>query len=198
MSLTPLINTYSASIRSVGIKSQAPGSEFKYLYFDFDGVMTDDTVMIDQSGKEYVTCSRLDGAGITLIKKANELKFLNLEMAIVSSEENSVVKARAAKLQIPCFQGVKNKYEFLLSGKSLSKKCEAPFDFMDLVFLGNDLNDLAVMQAAGLSISPNNAHPVIKEISTKTFAESGGKGFVRAVTEWLIGSANVAQLIEKV
>ena len=176
-------------------KTSVPGANFEYLYFDFDGVMTDDSVLIDQLGQEYVTCSRLDGSGVALITKANKLNLLNLEMAIISSESNPVVKARAEKLQIPCFQGVSNKFEFLSYGGSLGHKPTSIFDFTKLIYLGNDLNDLDVMAASGLSIAPSNAHAEIKKISSIVFPESGGKGFVRAAIEWILGTENLSKII---
>jgi 3-deoxy-D-manno-octulosonate 8-phosphate phosphatase (KDO 8-P phosphatase) len=171
-------------------------SSFRYLYFDFDGVMTNDLVLLDESGREFITFSRQDGAGIGLIKKANQLRILNLEMAIISSEKNNVVKARADKLGIPCFQGIGDKFDFLSTGNSLPLESKATFDFADLIYLGNDLNDLSVMRAAGLSIAPFNAHPYVKAVSDKTFSQSGGEGFVRAAIEWLIGSAGLEAINE--
>ena len=172
-------------------------SNFRYLYFDFDGVMTNDLVLLDESGREFITFSRQDGAGIGLIKRANQLSILNLEMAIISSEKNNVVKARADKLGIPCFQGISDKFDFLSTGSSLLLESTTTFDFAELIYLGNDLNDLSVMRAAGLSLAPFNAHHYVKAVSNKTFSESGGEGFVRAAIEWLIGPAGLEAINEK-
>ena len=43
--------------------------EIKLIIFDFDGVMTDNTALVDSEGKEYVKVSREDGLSLNLVKK---------------------------------------------------------------------------------------------------------------------------------
>ena len=68
--------------------------EIKLIIYDFDGVMTDNKVYIDQSGKEMVQVNRGDGLGVSEIKK------LGIEQIIISTEKNPVVTTRAKKLVI--------------------------------------------------------------------------------------------------
>ena len=77
------------------------------LVFDFDGVLTNNKVHLDQSGIEWVSCSRADGLGFDVLRK------LNFPSYVLSTENNPVVKARAEKLKIPVLQGVGNKLEVL-------------------------------------------------------------------------------------
>ena len=65
------------------------------IVYDFDGVMTDNKVFVDQKGREMVQVNRADGLGISEIKK------LGIEQIIVSTENNPVVSVRAIKLGIP-------------------------------------------------------------------------------------------------
>ena len=67
--------------------------------YDFDGVMTDNKVYIDQNGIEMVQVNRADGLGIA------ELKKMGYKQIILSTEKNSVVAARANKLGIGYLQG---------------------------------------------------------------------------------------------
>jgi 3-deoxy-D-manno-octulosonate 8-phosphate phosphatase (KDO 8-P phosphatase) len=53
-------------------------SDLKYVAFDFDGVFTDNTVVIDESGKESVRCSRFDGIGLDRVKKSQYRDVHNL------------------------------------------------------------------------------------------------------------------------
>jgi 3-deoxy-D-manno-octulosonate 8-phosphate phosphatase KdsC-like HAD superfamily phosphatase len=97
-----------------------------------------------------------------------------------------VVKARAAKLQLACISGETDKLQVLTQKFEL----ERPFDptpFSGLIYFGNDLNDLPVMQQAGLSFAPSDAHQKIKESSTRVLNSPGGHGFVREGVEFLIG-----------
>ena len=73
--------------------------------FDFDGVLTNNLVKIDENGKESVSCSRADGLEFDVLRKLNKPAY------ILSTEKNLVVKARAKKLKIPVIQGVANKVE---------------------------------------------------------------------------------------
>ena len=59
------------------------------IAFDFDGVFTDDRVLVSQNGEESVFCSRSDGMGIGLLRDAG------INMIIISKEKNPVAAARA-------------------------------------------------------------------------------------------------------
>ena len=79
----------------------------KLLVFDFDGVMTDNRVMVDEHGTESVWCSRADGLGIQRLKAAG------IKLAVLSTEKNRVVAARCRKLGIPCLHGLPDKLKAL-------------------------------------------------------------------------------------
>ena len=78
-------------------------SKIKIICYDFDGVMTNNKVYVDQYGKEMVQVNRADGLGVEEIKK------LGIEQIIISTEKNPVVSARASKLGIKCLQAINNK-----------------------------------------------------------------------------------------
>ena len=75
----------------------------KAIVFDFDGVFTDNRVIVSENGKESVICNRADGLGLEM------LRILDIPMTIISTEKNLVVSSRAKKLKIPVVHGVKNK-----------------------------------------------------------------------------------------
>lgn len=75
--------------------------------FDFDGVLTDNLVYTDQNGNEMVSCSRADGLAFDVLRK------LKKPVYILSTEENTVVSARAKKLGVSVLQGVKSKEKSL-------------------------------------------------------------------------------------
>ena len=140
--------------------------------FDFDGVLTDNLVHLDQNGTEWVSCSRADGLAFDVLRK------LNKPSCILSTEKNAVVSARANKLGIPVLQGIGNKGESLRNfvkdkGYKLSK----------VLYVGNDVNDYDSMTISGFSACPADSHPKIKKISNFVLKTNGGKGVVRELLE---------------
>ena len=140
--------------------------------FDFDGVLTNNFVQIDENGKESVSCSRADGLAFDVLKKLGKSAF------IISTEKNIVVEMRAKKLNIPVVQGVLDKVEAI---KKLTN--ENNYNLKNILYVGNDLNDYLVMQLCGYSACPADSHPKIKNISNIVLKTKGGNGVVREVLE---------------
>ena len=140
--------------------------------FDFDGVLTNNLVQLDENGKESVSCSRSDGLAFDILKKLNKPAY------ILSTEKNPVVGARARKLEIQVLQGIENKKDALLN-LSQSKG----YELSRVLFVGNDLNDFHVMRICGYSACPSDSHLKIKEISDIVLSARGGEGAVRELLE---------------
>jgi len=140
--------------------------------FDFDGVLTNNFVYMDQNGIESVSCSRADGLAFDLLRRINKPSF------ILSTEKNRVVEARAKKLKIPVIQGVSDKVEAI---KKLVDQNH--YNLKKILYVGNDLNDYAVMQLCGYSACPADSHPKIKSISDIVLNSTGGNGVVRELLE---------------
>lgn len=151
----------------------------KALVMDFDGVMTDNTVEVDAAGRESVLCSRSDGMGLRLLKEHP------VKIAVISTENNPVVSARCAKLQIECIQGVERKeaaFDRWCADNSLLPS--------QVLFVGNDVNDLACMEQAGIAAAPADAHPDLRIANAVWLNHRGGHGAVREVCDALIGHWN--------
>ena len=149
--------------------------KLKLMVYDFDGVMTDNKVFIDQNGKEMVQVSRADGLGIKLIAD------LGIEQIIISTEKNAVVSARAKKLNIPCFQGADDKLSVL------KKYCNNRKISLETVgYVGNDINDYDVMKEVGETYCPSDANKIIKNISKYILKTCGGNGVTREIYDLLI------------
>ena len=133
--------------------------KLKLLIYDFDGVMTDNRVMVDQDGRESVVVNRGDGYGVSRIKK------LGIEQVIVSTETNPVVRRRAEKLNIGVIHGVED-----------TKKGYAVENVM---FIGNDLNDYEAMMSVGLKGAPADAEEEILNIADWVSEAKGGYGVIR-------------------
>jgi 3-deoxy-D-manno-octulosonate 8-phosphate phosphatase (KDO 8-P phosphatase) len=142
------------------------------LIFDFDGVLTNNIVHIDQDGKESVSCSRSDGLAFDV------LRALKKTVYIFSTEKNPVVTTRANKLKVPVLQGVGNKAESL---KRLSD--QENFELNKTLYIGNDLNDYHAMQLCNYTACPSDSHKAIKSIATFVLKSPGGNGVVRELLE---------------
>jgi 3-deoxy-D-manno-octulosonate 8-phosphate phosphatase (KDO 8-P phosphatase) len=158
-------------------------SQFHTLVFDFDGIFTDNKVVVNQNGIESVCCDRSDGLGFNMLRSYLSNSHSIPDILIVSRESNQIAQKRAQKLQIPCYLNIKNKLEFL---KVYLQRAEDS-NMNGVLYAGNDLNDYAVMRVVGYSVAPQDAHPLILKIASKVLPKNGGDGFVRLLIEKLIG-----------
>jgi YrbI family 3-deoxy-D-manno-octulosonate 8-phosphate phosphatase len=166
--------------------SQIMLNEIDAFVFDFDGVLTNNLVHLDQDGREWVSCSRSDGLAFDVLRKLKKPAY------ILSTEKNPVVTARAKKLKIHALQGVDNKVTALLD---LAKK--HGYDIGNILYVGNDLNDFSVMQSCGHAVCPADSHARIKEISNVILNTHGGEGVVRELLENVLGLDFVKILYNK-
>ena len=158
--------------------ADAPGQiDAKAIVTDFDGVHTDDTALIDSDGREHVRVSREDGMGVSRLRRAG------IPMLILSTETNPVVRARAAKLQVPVLHGIDDKAEALAGWAR-----ENGIALSDIAYLGNDVNDLDAMRLAGWPIAVANAHPEVRAQARVVLNRTGGHGAVRELVERVLAS----------
>jgi len=147
-------------------------SDVDALVIDFDGVLTNNQVHLDEDGKEWVSCSRSDGLAFDVLRK------LKIPAYIFSTEKNPVVLARANKLKTPVIQGIQNKADGI---KELAQR--EGYNLENILYVGNDLNDYLAMQLCGYSFAPADSHPKIKELSTAVLNSNGGYGVIRELVE---------------
>ncbi len=169
----------------LGSRPLPPLASIHTVVFDFDGVFTNNKVWVDQDGRESVRCDRGDGLAFDLVRAFQRRGRLTAEFFIVSKEQNPVVLARARKLRLACHHSVGDKLSFIeayLAGRFPGD----PQAFAGLIYLGNDINDLAVMRRAGYAVAPSDAHPTVRDAAHLVLAQAGGDGFVRAFIERLL------------
>ena len=150
-------------------------TNIELIVYDFDGVMTDNKLYVDENGKEMVQVSRADGLGVSEIKK------MGIAQIILSTEKNTVVSSRASKLNIPCLQGIDRKKEAIVD---YCKK--NVFDLEKVLFIGNDINDKEAMEIAGVTFCPSDSHESIKTISDYVLQTKGGNGVIRELLDLII------------
>ena len=126
-------------------------AKIELIVTDFDGVITDNRVWTDETGKESVAASRSDSMHI------RELRERGIEVVILSSEPNPVVRARAAKMgDVEAVHGIDIRGKGVAFKEILARK---HVDAAHVIYIGNDLNDLPCFELAGWSVAVADAYP---------------------------------------
>ena len=156
----------------------------KLIIFDIDGVLTDGKIVISTEGEIFKSFSACDGLGITLAHK------VGIQTAIITGRASKIVEKRCLELKIKdVYQGVSNKagmLQTILEKHNLKKE--------QVCFIGDDLNDLLIMQQVGFACTVFNAAAEIKAVAHYMSAAGGGNGAVREIIEYIL---KAQQLWEK-
>jgi len=139
---------------------------------DFDGVHTDDTVVIGKNGEEFVAVSRSDGMGVSRLRAAG------VPVLILSTETDAVVSARARKLGVEVVQGSPDKAAALVAW---AQERDIPLE--RIAYLGNDVNDLGCLDLVGWPVAVPDAHPQVLAAARMVLGASGGAGAVRELAD---------------
>jgi 3-deoxy-D-manno-octulosonate 8-phosphate phosphatase (KDO 8-P phosphatase) len=153
----------------------------KLLITDIDGVWTDGGMYYDQSGNELKKFNTTDSAGVLFAR------LLGIETAIITGEDTEIVSRRANKLKIKyVFQGVKNKLEI---AKELCAKLN--LQLSDVAYIGDDINDILLLDAVGFSAAPANAPGYVKSHAALVTKAAGGEGAFREFVETILSQNNM-------
>ena len=152
-------------------------SDVDAVVLDFDGTQTDDRVLVDAEGREFVAVHRGDGLGVAALRRAG------LPVLVLSSEVNPVVAARARKLKVPVLHGIDRK------DVALKRWCDERSVAPERVlYVGNDVNDLPCFDLVGWPVAVADAHEVVRAAARAVTGTRGGYGAVREIAAWLLGS----------
>jgi len=153
--------------------------KIKLLLSDVDGVLTDTGVYYSDAGEAMKRFSIRDGMGVALLR---ELAFV--ETGIITGELSGSIRKRAEKLQITELHlGIKEKTATLLEilgAKGLSSE--------EVAFIGDDVNDIGIINSVGLSACPNDAYPSVKYEADLVCRAKGGHGAFREFAEIIISA----------
>jgi len=145
------------------------------LILDFDGVFTDNRVVVSEDGREAVACNRSDGMGLRRVREAGVAVF------VLSTETNTVVKTRCDKLGLECVHAVEDKIAVLTRWLE-----ERGVPASQAVYLGNDVNDVECMKAVGCGIAVADARPEARQAAALILPTRGGHGAVRDVCDMIL------------
>lgn len=166
-----------------------PAENVKLVAFDIDGVLTDGSIIWQYSaGWNAKVFDVKDGFGILLLMKAG------IEVAFVSGRQSIAVEHRAKDLGVKhVVQGSDDKLAAL---REIMVKAGVRED--EIAFVGDDLNDLAVLRRVGFACAPADAVPEVKAVVEFVAKAPGGKGCAREVAEKVLKAQNRwAGLVEK-
>jgi len=160
----------------------------KAIFFDVDGVLSDGKIIYDDTGREIKNFNVKDGQIISFLKKAGIIT------GAISGRESGATNKRCAELKIDfCHQGIFDKaatFEKLVKHYKLKSK--------EVAFIGDDINDLAVLKLAGLSVCPADTFDYVKDkVDLVTFAK-GGRGVLREVGDLVLSARGEFEKMLKV
>ncbi|MEU9521923.1 N-acylneuraminate cytidylyltransferase [Streptomyces sp. NPDC048224] len=175
--LAPLFDADRPGALAAAPPSRLPtAADIDAVVLDFDGTQTDDRVLIDSDGREFVSVHRGDGLGIAALRRSG------LTMLILSTEVNPVVAARARKLKLPVLHGIDRK------DLALERWCAEQGIAPDRVlYVGNDVNDLRCFSLVGWPVAVASAHDAVRGAARAVTTVPGGEGAVREIATWLLG-----------
>ena len=149
------------------------------LLTDVDGVLTDSGVYYSARGEEMKRFSIRDGMGVERLRTLAQV-----EVGIITGERSGSVQMRAEKLQIgELYMGIKDKLA-LLAGICARWEIR-PYQ---IAYIGDDSNDLELLQAVGLSAAPADALPFVRELVDIPCLQPGGHGAFREFAEFIIAA----------
>ncbi len=136
--------------------------EIRLIVFDFDGVFTDNRVLVMQDGTEAVLCWRGDGLGLSAVKA------LHINVMVLSTETNSVVSVDKAQAL-----------------KQFAEDSRVPLE--KVAYMGNDINDLGCLNIVGLPACVSDSHPDVLSAALYVSKIKGGHGAVREFCDFIAG-----------
>ena len=162
-------------------------AQIKAIFFDVDGVLTDGKIIYDDTGRESKEFNVKDGYIISHLKKAGIL------VGIITGRESKIVSNRAAELKLDfCHQGIMDKYivfEKLIQFHKLKKK--------EVAYIGDDINDLKILDACGLAACPADARAYIKSRVDVVTESKGGQGVARDISDLVLAAKGMLDKILK-
>jgi N-acylneuraminate cytidylyltransferase len=145
------------------------------VVMDFDGVLTDNRVWVDEEGHEMIAAYRSDSLGLNVLRKAG------FNAMVLSTEVNPVVSARCRKMKMPVIQGVEDKATVLSNYLA-----EHQINPKNVIFVGNDLNDVPCFPLVGCAIVVADAQTDALRCADLVLTRKGGHGAVRELCDLLL------------
>lgn len=166
-----------ALMQKNGIAAPKRIPEVKMFLTDCDGCLTDGGMYYSEHGDELKKFNTRDGMGFALLRSRGVVT------GIITSENVDLNRRRAEKLKLDVLEaGCKDKVSTI---EALCKKYNIPLE--NVVYIGDDVNDLDAIKMVGYGCCPADAMPQVKDASKYITKAKGGEGVIREVVEMLFG-----------
>ena len=172
------------ALANSGLEIVTPGNskrpmphKIDLILCDFDGVITDNRVWVDQDGTESVAAYRSDSV------RVKDLHAAGIEVMILSSEPNRVVEARARKMGVEAIHGVALHEKGRVMRDILEQK---NLKAENVMYIGNDINDLPCFEVAGWSVAVADAFPEVIRAADYVLSKAGGHGALRELCDLIL------------
>ena len=150
--------------------------KIKNFVFDVDGVFTDGSIIVDNSGNELRVFSTRDGIAVKLATDKG------YNFCVISGGKNEGVRKRLNKLGIKnVYLGVNNKMEVFKSFMN-----DNNLKTTETMFMGDDIPDIQILKMVGLSCCPNDAANEVRKVVDYISIKKGGEGCVRDIIEQIL------------
>jgi len=170
-------------------------SKIKLICLDFDGTFTDNTTThgIKKEGEEVyevetITRSKIDSMAIDLLKDSGsynksdyESTNHEIDLIFLSKETSPVIKINAAKVKIKCTNSLENKIGAM--NEEIKKRY---LQASEILFIGNDYNDLECIKQAGIGVAVKDSVKDVKDVADYVTWHKGGKGAFREIIELIL------------
>jgi len=161
-------------------KSQVRWEQLRLVVFDCDGVLTDGSIIYGQTDNyfnvELKNFNAHDGMGMTLLHHAG------LIPAVITGRSSRVLAKRCKDLKIRhLYQSIAKKIE---AAEKLLNKLDLTWD--QVVYMGDDWNDVPCMEKAAVSFCPSDACPEIRHLADIVTSAPSGHGAVRECIDHIL------------
>lgn len=160
----------------------------KLILTDIDGVWTDGGMYYDQEGMELKKFHTYDSAGVLFAHH------LGIPVGILTGENTNIVKRRADKLKVDyLYLGCKDKVAI---AEELCSQLGITMD--DVAYIGDDLNDMALLKLVGWAGVPSSAPEYVKALANVKLTKKGGEGVFREFVEYLICEDQIRRIVSNI
>ena len=150
--------------------------KIQWFFCDIDGTLTDGCVYYSPEGELLKKFSLRDGTGFFLLKQCG------IKTGFITTECSPIVEQRAKKLKIDKYIfGTQNKLEAVRAFISVEN-----IALENIAFIGDELNDVKLLEACGLGIAVGDADKRAKEVAKLVCEHRGGTGALREAVEKLL------------
>lgn len=158
---------------------KARAAKIKLIGFDVDGVLTDGSIFMNESGEAFKKFHSLDGYGLRLAKQ------FGLELCIISARKSAHVHARfeGFGFEDSVYTGIHDKLTKL---KEIAESMKIGLD--EIAFIGDDALDIPILEQVGLAVCPPGAHYSVLEHIHYVTDRGGGKGAAREFCDLILYS----------